>query len=163
MRRRLTVTLLAALTLLAPTVTPVSAQPAPPSCPPFDDVTDPIAVGVGQSFTFGLQSNPTTGYRWELELSNLSGMFSVVGPTYVPSPPPQPGGPPLVGSGGQECWTFQANRSGTITLMLNYRRPFEPATTPPVRTKQITVIVGPASAPIQVPRVSVGVTDESPG
>ncbi len=158
---RLFAVLLATLALFGATVAPATAQPAPPSCPSFDNVTDPITVGVGQSFTFGLQSNPTTGYRWDLELSNLSGMFSVVGPTYVPSSPSQPGGPPLVGSGGQECWTFQANRSGTITLTLNYRRPFEPATTPPVRTKEITVIVGPGSVPVQIPRAAL--PDDLPG
>jgi predicted secreted protein len=131
------------------------AQPGAPSCPSFDGVTDTIAVRVGERFTIGLESNRTTGYGWQLDASDQAGSFRGVGPTYVPVPPPQPGGPPLLGSGGQECFGLEATTSGTFTLSFSYRRPFEPASVPPARTKQITVIVAPASAPVQLPRAGV--------
>jgi predicted secreted protein len=161
MRRSLTALVLATLTLLASTVAPAAAQPAPPPCPSFDNVTEPITVRVGERFSIGLESNRTTGYGWALDASNMAGSFRGVGPTYTPIPPPQPGGPPLVGSGGQECFGLEATASGTFTLSFRYVRPFEPATTPPARTKQIIVIVVPTGAPIQIPRAAL--PDEPPG
>jgi predicted secreted protein len=161
MRRSLTALMLATLTLLAPTVAPAAAQPAPPPCPSFDNVTEPITVRVGERFSVGLESNRTTGYGWALDVSNLRGIAGV-GPSYTPMPPPQPpGSVPVVGSGGQECFSLTPSISGTFTLSFSYRRPFEPATTPPARTKQITVIVVPTGAPVQIPRAAL--PDETPG
>jgi Chagasin family peptidase inhibitor I42 len=59
--------------------------------------------------------------------------------------------PVTTGRGGTECWTFEAASTATATLSMRYRRPWE--TVPPARTKQFTVIVRPAGAPAQVPRL----------
>jgi inhibitor of cysteine peptidase len=129
---------------------PAQVQPSPAAsaqaearaaCPDLDDSTAPIATRVGERFVVGLQSNPTTGFRWQADTPSLGGIVQVVDTTYYPVPPSQPGAPPLAGAGGKECLTFEATASGTTTLMLTYRRPFEPATVAPAKTKQLTVNV----------------------
>jgi inhibitor of cysteine peptidase len=144
------------LTLLAMACRPAQAQPAlqaqpATDCPDLDDSTAPITVRVGERFVVGLQSNPTTGYSWQVDDASLGGIVQQVGSEYVPAQPAHPGGPPVAGAGGKECLTFEGIAVGTTTLALSYRRPFEPPTTPPVKTKQLTVTVAPGSAPAQVP------------
>jgi len=143
--------LLLVLTLLATACQAAKAQQAP-GCPDLDDSTAPINTRVGEQFVIGLQSNPTTGYSWQVDDASLGGNVRKIGSEYVQAPSPQgPGGPPLAGAGGKECITFEATATGTTTLALAYRRPFEPATVPPAKTKQLKVNVAPGSAPAQVP------------
>ena len=100
---------------------------------------------VGERLDIGLASNPSTGDGWQVRPPDVPGAFSGVGPSRVLTPPAQPGGPPLVGTGtGQECFGLIANIPGTYTIFFRYARPFDPPTTPPARTKELTVIVVPA-------------------
>lgn len=161
MRRSLTAFALAALTLLAPTVSPARAQQGTVACRSIDNEMAPIAMRVGERLDVGLESNPSTGYSWGLRPPDVPGAFSGLGPARVATPHAQPGGPPIVGASGQECFGLIANIPGTYTISFSYRRPFEPATVPPVRTKEITIIVLPGSAPVQIPRAAL--PDDLPG
>ncbi len=153
--------MLAVLVLLGVTGRPATAQQTPFPCRSFDDVTEPVTMRVAERLDIGLASNPSTGYGWQLKATDVPGAFSGVGPSRVLTPPSQPGGPPLVGAGGQECFGLTANMPGTYTIFFRYARPFDPPTTPPARTKELTVIVVPAGAPVQLPRAAV--VEESPG
>ena len=82
-----------------------------------------IAVGLGQHFAVQLDANPTTGYTWQLT-ADPGAAVKVVGHTYTPTPPQQPG------SGGTELFTFQAVAAGTPTLAFGYVRPWETGVAP---------------------------------
>jgi len=107
------------------------------ACPEPDDADAPISVSVGAQFVVALAANVTTGYSWELDDPGDTVIVQFVDKQYVAP------GTDVLGAGGKECWTFQALAEGSTTLGLGYRRPFEPPSIPPVRTKQITVTVSP--------------------
>lgn len=41
----------------------------------------------------------------------------------------------MIGAGGVETWTFKAIGVGSDSLVFIYRRPFEPASIPPVQSQ----------------------------
>ncbi len=75
---------------------------------------------VGQELTVTLGSNPTTGFQWseDAEISDESVIKQVshkfVGPG-IDKPP---------GTPGEEVWTFEALKKGTVTTFLEYSRPW---------------------------------------
>jgi len=88
-----------------------------------------VTVRRGESITLRLAGNPTTGYRWQLRLPLGPALEQQGDSAYVPDP--APGG--IVGSGGTEVWKFKGIRAGRLTLVLEYRRPWE-KDQPPART-----------------------------
>ena len=87
-----------------------------PNHPHIDVVMHAV---VGEELTVTLGSNPTTGFQWSenAEISDESVIKQVshkfVGPeTDVPGTP------------GQEVWTFEALKKGTVTTFLEYSRPW---------------------------------------
>src|SRR3954469_5989652 len=99
MLRRYVAVMVAVLVLLGATGRLATAQQSPFPCRPFDDVTEPVTMRVGERLDIGLASNPSTGYGWQLKASDVAGAFSGVGPSRLLTPPAQPGGQPLVGAG----------------------------------------------------------------
>ena len=75
---------------------------------------------VGGELTVTLGSNPTTGFQWseEAEINDESVIKQVshkfVGPG-IDKPP---------GTPGEEVWTFEALKKGTVTTLLEYSRPW---------------------------------------
>jgi Predicted secreted protein len=65
-----------------------------------------------------LDSNVTTGFRWELSSRPVAKVLSLEDSRYV-VPSTSPG---VVGAGGQEVWRFRAVGEGTTTLELTYQR-----------------------------------------
>jgi hypothetical protein len=94
----------------------------------------PVSVKVGSGFTIELDSNATTGYQWEVKPLD-DGVVSAGGHVYLD---PATG---AVGAGGWEQFQFTAAAAGTTRVTLEYRRPFEPATTPAVDTVTFEVTV----------------------
>ena len=87
-----------------------------PNHPHIDVVMHAV---VGEELTVTLGSNPTTGFQWSeyAEISDDSVIKQVshkfVGPeTDVPGTP------------GQEVWTFEALKKGTVITFLEYSRPW---------------------------------------
>ena len=78
-----------------------------------------INARAGENFTISLESNPTTGYSWQLKKPLDEKFVQLVGSEYVPSRTD------LVGAGGTEKWTFRAVKKGTTRLSLKYVRPWE--------------------------------------
>ncbi|WP_048136639.1 protease inhibitor I42 family protein [Methanosarcina horonobensis] len=80
-----------------------------------------ITLEKGETFYLRLEENPTTGYSWELNLSQ--GLDNVSG-TYYP-PESKEGEQPLVGAGGVHLWEIKAMAEGTQQVTAVYRRSWE--------------------------------------
>lgn len=95
-----------------------------------------VALSRDDSLVVALVSNPSTGFSWHVKDGSDAGLILVDGPRYVP--PGSTG--PVVGAAGTEVFTFEASKTGTTELVLEYRRVFEP-TVPAAQTFRITVTV----------------------
>jgi inhibitor of cysteine peptidase len=80
-----------------------------------------INLAVGQVFMVTLETNPTTGYRWDYQQEGTAFLEPLGEPRY------QAGSAPvgMVGGGGKEYFTFRPSNAGQQTLKLDYHRPFE--------------------------------------
>ena len=81
-------------------------------------------VNVGETFTITLESNPTTGYQWQLAKPLDEKILKLVSSKYEMEEPKnlETG---YVGVGGHEYWTFKAVGKGTTLIELMYVRPWE--------------------------------------
>lgn len=85
----------------------------------------PLQLQRGQSFILNLPSNPSTGFRWEVNQA-ASSVLRSLGPEVYTNP--EDAG--LVGSAGRSTWRFEAYQSGEDQLHLQYRRPWEHGVAP---------------------------------
>ena len=72
--------------------------------PATSDPAQPIDVQAGETFVIVLDTNPSTGYQWEV-LGELIGA-EFVSRDYIADEPVMPG------SGGVDVWTFKALSAG---------------------------------------------------
>ena len=92
-------------------------------------------VKPGDVITLTLNSNPTTGYSWQvMEIDN-----AVLAQQGDPEYKQASGTEGLVGAGGTETFHFKASGAGSVTLKLGYMRPWE--SVPPVDVFTIQVVV----------------------
>ncbi len=91
----------------------------------------------GDTIAVHLDSNPTTGYRWELTRLAGASVVQVGLPDYQPE---TSAGVPRVGAPGHTTFRFRAMQPGTSSIDLAYRRPFEPGV-PPARTIRFEIAV----------------------
>jgi inhibitor of cysteine peptidase len=100
----------------------------------IQDNTDKRSVEMskGDKLLLHLESNPSTGYQWQVDLMSGNLLDWIEGPSFVPS------APSLVGSGGTSSFGFLALNKGRASLKLVYRRPWEEGK-PPVRTVVLKV------------------------
>lgn len=102
-------------------------EETPSSMPPRQQVITETNNGTtinlekGETFYLRLQENPTTGYSWEL---NLSQGLSRVSDKYYP-PESEEGEQPLVGAGGVHLWEIKADSEGSQQVNAIYKRPWE--------------------------------------
>ncbi len=98
-----------------------------------------ISVTVGDTIAIKLDSNPSTGYGWQVTgISTASAVQN--GKIEFESPPPPKDGRIRVGQGGTAVITFDAVSAGKSTISLEYRRPWEKGKAP-ARTFTITLDV----------------------
>ncbi len=92
-------------------------------------------VKIGETFVIRLESNPTTGYSWSLAGFDAN-VVEKVSNVYEPKKTAAN----IVGSGGNEIWTFKAIAKGETKLTFQYVRPWE-KDVPPIQeeTYQIKV------------------------
>jgi predicted secreted protein len=120
------VALSGALLWLAPAA-PAAAQPA--ACPPtfaqeIASASVPAShVRLGQIFALSLGLTPSTGYHWIDTDPSAKRPFEVIGQTYRPNNPEQPGQPQMVGGSGEQLWLFRATGVGTGRIHLQYVTP----------------------------------------
>ncbi len=96
-----------------------------------------LDITQNQVLNIKLDSNVTTGYKWNLVTAPNDKILKLVSSDYVG---PTPGSQPIAGAGGYELWKFQAVGTGTTTLKLGYARPWE-TNTPPIKDFTFTVNV----------------------
>ena len=85
---------------------------------PHINSQQPIDTGVGEEFLIALDSNPTTGYDWEVDYD--VNVLTLVNKEYDTAKCPG-----LVGAGGTQYFTFKALKDGTTKITLNYKRSWE--------------------------------------
>jgi inhibitor of cysteine peptidase len=95
-----------------------------------------VQLKVGETLLVTLDSNPTTGYSWELSQSDESVLEQKGEAEYKQAP----GSQGLIGAGGKETFRFEAVGAGQTTLELIYHRPWEQGV-PPVKTYSLEVTV----------------------
>ncbi len=101
-----------------------------------DDNGTQIALKKGQTVVITLESNPTTGYSWQMAPSD-DGVLVQAGEAEFEE---NPRGKDMVGVGGAETLRFEAKESGQTTLELVYRRPWE-KDEKPIETFSVQVTV----------------------
>lgn len=72
----------------------------------------PINVAVNETWDIALPSNPSTGYSWTVEYDDDH--LELVNQSY------QPSGTGLIGSGGDEIFTFRAVEAGETNIDFTY-------------------------------------------
>ena len=80
-----------------------------------------ISLEKGETFYLRLKENPTTGYSWQL---NLSQGLSLVSDKYYP-PESREGEEPIVGAGGVHLWEIKADSEGYPQVTAIYKRSWE--------------------------------------
>ena len=79
-----------------------------------------IDVHVGQQFIIALESNPTTGYQWEVQFDDS--LLKLAESKFEPSEEAKSG---TLGAGGRQKFTFKGLRQGKTCVTLVYKRPWE--------------------------------------
>ena len=92
-----------------------------------------VNIEKGQVLVLKLESNPTTGYDWEI-INLDTTILKQVGEVGYKSDSM------LTGSGGADSWTFEAVDSGVMYLQLMYHRSWE-KDTPPINTFDLEIVV----------------------
>ena len=122
-----------ALCLAAVIVATASAALLPHRTYGAGDDGQTVSIKKGEALRLSLPENPSTGYSWNLTLSN--GLY-LVGDEY--SSDDTSGR--LVGAGGTHSWDIRATGIGPQQILGVYRRPWE-STTAPEKTFALTVQV----------------------
>ena len=114
MKKLLTLLIASALTLAAcgGNGTESTLEPFPISEP-----EKPIEVTSGNEFKIIIESNPSTGYHWDLIGALDEAIVQFISRDYRADEPVIPG------SGGKDVWVFQALAAGETTITLGYFPP----------------------------------------
>jgi inhibitor of cysteine peptidase len=96
-----------------------------------------IEVNVGQVLVLTLESNPTTGFSWEVVEAEDSVLRQRGEAEFKAASELDP---PLVGAGGVEVFRFEAVEAGETRLELVYHRPWEEGVEP-LETYSVQVVV----------------------
>jgi len=83
-----------------------------------------IEVAAGCLVTITLESNATTGFRWELAEPIDEEMLALIDSKYT-TVEDEDKDEPAAGAGGTEEWTFETLRPGDTTISMAYSRPWE--------------------------------------
>jgi len=93
-----------------------------------------IEVSLGEDAVITLEANHTTGFSWQLAKPLEGDLLEFVDTKYIPA---ETG---LIGSGGEEVWTFKTLKKGKAEVCLKYVQPWE-KDKPPARQATFVIIV----------------------
>jgi inhibitor of cysteine peptidase len=93
------------------------------------DDTKKFVLGVGEEFTIKVQSNPTTGYKWQPLFDD--NILKEISHDFIPVSN-------MTGSSGMERFNFKAMKPGTTSVKMIYKRVWEKQ---PAEEKEFSVIV----------------------
>jgi inhibitor of cysteine peptidase len=96
-----------------------------------------VTLAEGQDLVIELESNPSTGYTWEVKEIDPGVLEQAGDPEYKQ---PAKSDPQLVGQGGTQVFTFHAAGKGTTIIQLIYHRTWE-KDVEPAETFSLTVTV----------------------
>ena len=82
-----------------------------------------VTVKEGETFEITLDSNPSTGFAWEIVGELDANDIEEVDNVYAAAENKQD--PPLVGAGGKEVWTFKAIQKGEFEIKMKYCQAFD--------------------------------------
>ena len=93
-----------------------------------------IEVTAGNEFKIVIESNPSTGYHWDLVGGLDENILQFISTEYRATEPVMPG------SGGKDVWTFKALAPGETAIVLGY---YPPSNEPvePAQTVTFTIVV----------------------
>lgn len=100
----------------------------------YGDAGHPITLPLGEPFEVRLESNPSTGYQWQLEITGSA--VEVVGDRYE-----EPDSD-LVGAAGHQVFELRVAEPGSSVLALSYVRSFEPDVEP-IDQRELAVEIAP--------------------
>ncbi len=80
-----------------------------------------ISIEIDEMFDISLESNPTTGYEWDVKECDYS-VLELVNKDYVTA---ENQTPPVAGAGGLQNWTFKGLTDGETALKIVYWRSWE--------------------------------------
>ena len=100
----------------------------------------PITTQPGRQFSITLDSNPTTGYQWQLAKPVTGTCVALVTNQFVRSKSK------LAGAPGKDVWKFKALRPGETVIELQYVRPWEKPAQPAQKTNFAVVVSAPKPA-----------------
>lgn len=123
------VLLLVILLVSCSTPTPTSIAQTRPA---LTDPAQPIEVQSGEMFHIVVDSNPSTGYHWDI-VGELNGV-EFVSTEYTADEPVMPG------SGGVDVWTFKAVSTGQTQITLGSYPP-DPNVAEPEQTVTFDIVV----------------------
>lgn len=92
-----------------------------------------VELQKGQTLVITLESNPTTGYRWEVVEIDESILRQMGEAEFKPESE-------ALGAGGTETFRFEATNAGQMALKLVYHRPWEEGQEP-LETFSLQVVV----------------------
>lgn len=101
-----------------------------------EDSGTAVSVKVNEKLDVVLESNPTTGFEWEMESGDTAVVKMLGEPVYSPTPT----GTQVVGSGGTTTFHLQGAAAGSTNVRLIYHRTFE-KDVPPAQTFEVKVTV----------------------
>ncbi len=78
-----------------------------------------MRVPSGKIITIPLETNPATGFSWQLIKISDKMVLEFIKKEYIAN------SGKLVGSGGTENWIFKTLKNGKAIIVLEYRRPWE--------------------------------------
>ena len=108
-----------------------SVNDSPSSMPPKEQVVTKadnattISLENGEIFYLRLDENPSTGYSWQI---NLSDGLNLLSDKYYPPESSAEVQRPLVGAGGVHLWEIKANSEGSQQVNGIYKRSWENTT-----------------------------------
>jgi inhibitor of cysteine peptidase len=104
----------------------------------IDEASDgkTIAASVGQRIVIRLKGNPTTGYSWIITKFEGDALGKQPQVQYVPDEVKDR----RVGVGGTFVVQMQAAKAGSVSIAMQYARPWE-KNTPPIQTFSVTIEV----------------------
>jgi len=82
---------------------------------------DNLNLKINDVIKIRLESNATTGYKWNLSKENNSGIIAFISSDYTEKENKDN----LIGAGGFETFNFKAISKGSIILTLTYNKPWE--------------------------------------
>ena len=101
------------------------------------DADSQVPLELGQILVVTLESNPSTGYQWEV-VEDPNSILEQIGEAEFKSS--DEGDPQMVGAGGWEIFRFKAVSAGQMNLQLVYRRTWETGVEP-INTFSVDVVV----------------------